>query len=116
MVDAIIGAESGVFTYGGEMNRVSSMSGKAEEGKNGKEQDGKREGIEEGSHCDESNSSCTQLCKEFMWCFYCIYVLGLRCLWGRYDEQWGCTDLPFRMRGLSCSTQVNKPKWQRVIA
>ena len=83
MVDAIIGAESGVFTYGVEMNRVSSMSGKAEEGKNGKEQDGKREGIEEGSHFDESNSSSTQLCKGFIWCFYCIYVLGFKCLGDR---------------------------------
>ena len=57
LVDAIIGAESGVFTYGVEMNRVSSMSGKAEEGKNGKEQNGKREGIEEESHFDYSISS-----------------------------------------------------------
>ena len=52
MVDAIIGAVSGVFTYGVEKNRVSSMSGKAEEAKHGKEDDRKRERIE-GSHFDE---------------------------------------------------------------
>ena len=57
MVDAITGAESGVFTYVAEKIRVSSMSGKTEEAKNGKEQDGKREGIEEGSHFDYSISS-----------------------------------------------------------
>ena len=65
MVDAIIGAVSGVFTYGVEKNRVSSMSGKAEEAKHGKEDDRKRERIE-GSHFDESNSSSPLLCKELL--------------------------------------------------
>lgn len=74
-VDAIF-SEGSVCTDVFEVILGSCVSDEVEEGKHGKERDGKREGIE-GSHFDKSDSSSLQLCK-----IYIILPLGMGCLVG----------------------------------